>query len=102
MITEKIDKQLMDNCIKRYKLSSTIPSGTIQEKCSTCGNPLVPMRLDKSPNMGAGSMPSVDKCFFYGCPSCTTVLYDEDELNWYACGQKTSLKVFLTGIFGIE
>ncbi len=102
MITEKLDNQLMDNCIKRFKLSSTIPDGTIQEKCSACGNPLVPMRLDKSPNMGAGFMSPADRCFFYGCPSCTTVLYDKDELNRYTCDPKTSLKVFLAGIFGIE
>jgi hypothetical protein len=102
MITEKIDNQLMDNCIKRYRLYSTIPGGTIQEKCAICGNPLVPMRLDKSPNMGAGFMPPADRCFFYGCLNCTTVLYDEDELNRYARGPKTSLKVFLAGILGIE
>jgi hypothetical protein len=102
MITEKIDSQLMDNCIKRYKLSSTMPDDIIQEKSRACGNPLVPMRLDKSPNMGAGFMSPDDQCFFYGCPRCSSVLYDEDELNRYTCGPKTTLKVFLAGIFGIE
>lgn len=102
MITEKIDSKLMDNCIKRYKLSSTIFDNTITEVCSTCGSSLVPMRLDKSPNMGAGFMLPDDRCVFYGCQICITVLYDQDELNRYTSGQATSLKVLLAGIFGIE
>jgi hypothetical protein len=102
MITEKLDNQLIDNCIKRYKLSSTIHGDTIQEKCRSCGSPLVPTRLDKSPNIGAGFMPFADRFFFHVCRSCTTVLYDEDELKRYTCGPITSFKVFLAGIFGTE
>jgi hypothetical protein len=102
MITERIDKQLMDRCIACYKLSSTIPGDTPKKNCGSCGSPLVPMRLDRLPNMAAREfMSDNDICFFYGCPSCNTVLYDEDELNNYAC-KKTSLKVILAGIFGIE
>lgn len=102
MITELIDKKLLDDCIARYKLSYTIPNDAMKELCSSCGNVLVPMRLlNQSPNKGAGVMSPGDKCNFHGCPNCNTVLYDEEELYEYA-RQKTSLVAFLAGIFGIE
>jgi RNase P subunit RPR2 len=101
MIMELIDKKLLDDCIARYKLSSTIPNDAMNELCSSCGNILVPIRLDQSPNKGAGVMFPEDKFNFHGCPNCNTVLYDEKELYEYA-RQKTSLVAFLAGIFGIE
>lgn len=102
MITEKIDNQLMDNCIRRFKLSPTIPDDVMGEKCTTCGKPLISMRLDKSPNGGEENMSSSDMCIFRGCPSCMTVQYEKYELTRYTRDPKVSLKVFLGEIFGIK
>jgi len=94
MTSENFDKKLLDQCIARHKLTPTISSDSQDSYCSICNTAIISMRLDRSPNTGAGSIPSKDKFLFYGCPNCSTIHYDEYELFEFA-GKKCALKDFI-------
>ncbi len=98
MLTLRVNKKLMEACIDKYQIFSTILEDSTSldnEKCDACKNQMVAMRLDKSPNTGNGFMPPSDRCLFYGCIDCNTFVYDEDELNNYA-DKRTNLSDFLS------
>jgi len=98
MTSEKFDSNLLSQCIDKHKLTKTIPHDSQDSFCSVCNTELINMRLDRSPNTGAGFTVSKDKIFFYGCPNCNTVQYDKDELLEFA-GKECSLKDFLIEVY---
>jgi len=98
MTSEKFDKKLLGQCVDNHKLTPTISSDSQDSYCSVCNTAIISMRLDRSPNTGAGFIPSKDQFLFYGCPKCSTIHYDEDELFEFA-GKECALKDFLIEVY---
>ena len=94
MKVEKLEKELLNQCVAKYRLVSTHNPNLQGALCSGCNTRLISMRIDRSPNKGSGAIRSNDKFRFYGCPNCNTVSYDESELLQFL-GKESNLIDYL-------